>query len=82
MSTDTLVHADIFFFVTTIAVALVAVATLVFSVYLVKMLEQGRRGVSEVEVQADEDSEDLKGILYDFRESGVYRFLFRRKRKR
>jgi len=82
VSTDTLVHADIFFFVTTIAVALLSIAALIVAFYLIKALEQARRALSEVEEHAGEISEDVKDVLYDLRESAAYRFLFKRKRKR
>ena len=82
MSTDTLVHADIFFFVTTIAVALLSIAALIVAFYLIKALAQAQRALSEVEEHAGEISEDVKDVLYDLRESAAYRFLFKRKRKR
>jgi hypothetical protein len=39
---DTLIHADIFFFVTTIAVIVVAIAIVVVSFYLVGFLRRAR----------------------------------------
>ncbi len=40
---DTLIHADIFFFVTTIAVVVVTIALTVLIVYLVKVFRNVRR---------------------------------------
>lgn len=40
---DTLIHADIFFFVTTIAVIVITVALTVLIVYLVKVLRSVRK---------------------------------------
>jgi hypothetical protein len=40
---DTLIHADIFFFVTTIAVVVVGIALTVLIVYLVKVLRSVRK---------------------------------------
>ena len=40
---DTLIHADIFFFVTTIAVIVITIALTVLIVYLVKVFRSVRR---------------------------------------
>lgn len=77
-----LTKADIFFFVTTIAVVVIALVWVAIGYYVVKALEQARRALEEVEEHIGDASEDVKEILFDIRESAAYRFLFRRKRKR
>ncbi len=67
---STLVHADIFFFVTTIAVVVVAAVFTAALVYLVKIL----RDLKEVTAQVREETvlfrEDLKGVRDEIRRDG------------
>lgn len=79
---DTLMKANVFFFVTTIAVVLVTLAILVVSFYVVKALEQARCVLEEVEEHVGETSDEVKELIFDLRESFVYRFLFKKKRKK
>lgn len=61
---DTLIHADIFFFVTTIAVIVVAMALAIALVYLVRILNDVKRiaeQVREETVLFREDIRDLRG---------------------
>ena len=61
---NTLIHADIFFFVTTIAVVIVAVALTVALIYLAKVLNDLKeitRQVREETVLFREDLKDLRG---------------------
>ena len=60
---DTLIHADIFFFVTTIAVAVVSVAIVVLVVYLVGVL----RDVRKISTAFREEADLLRSDLADFR---------------
>lgn len=61
---DTLIHADIFFFVTTIAVVVVAAVLTVALIYLAKVLSDIRKitqQVHEETVLFREDLHDLRG---------------------
>lgn len=60
---DTLIHADIFFFVTTIAVIVITVVLTVLIIYLVKVLENVRKitdAVNEETVLLRRDIGDLR----------------------
>jgi uncharacterized protein YoxC len=81
VSLDTLAKADIFFFVTTIAVVLVALGFVTLAYYGVRTLEQARRALKEVEEHIGDTTDDVKDILFDIRESAAYRFLFKKKRR-
>jgi uncharacterized protein (UPF0335 family) len=86
---ETLIHADIFFFITTIAVALVTVGIVIALAYLIKIL----RNVSEVSEKVKEEGaeilEDIHTMRHDLKRDGFrFRFiknffarLFRRKKK-
>jgi membrane protein implicated in regulation of membrane protease activity len=60
---NTLVHADIFFFVTTIAVVVVAIALTVALVYLAKVLSD----VKEITRQVKEETALFRGDIADLR---------------
>ena len=79
---ETLIKADVFFFVTTIAVVLVTLATLLVSYYVIRTLEQGRRALKEVEEHVGDTSDEVKDLILDLRESMAFKFLFGKKRKR
>ena len=60
---DTLIHADIFFFVTTIAVVVITIALTVLIIYLVKVFRNVRKitdMVSEETVLLRHDMSDLR----------------------
>lgn len=68
---DTLIHADIFFFVTTIAVVVITIALTVLVVYLVKVFRNVRKitdAVSEEMVLLRRDISDLRN---EIRERGA-----------
>jgi uncharacterized protein YoxC len=79
---DTIIKADVFFFVATIALVLVTLAILFIAYYAVRTLEQGRRALKEVEEHVGDTSDDVKDLILDLRESTAFRFLFGKKRKR
>lgn len=58
-----LLHADIFFFVTTIAVILIAVGVIVALYYVIKIL----RNVSSVSDRLEEGSKAIEEDLHDLR---------------
>lgn len=62
----TLIHADIFFFVTTIAVAVITIALTVLIVYLVKVFRSVRKiadAVSDETVLLRHDISDLRSEI-------------------
>ncbi len=63
---DTLIHADIFFFVTTIAVVVITIALTVLIIYLVKVFRNVRKitdMVSEETVLLRHDMSDLRSEI-------------------
>jgi hypothetical protein len=63
---DTLIHADIFFFVTTIVVVIVGIALTVALVYLVKVLSDVKaitKQVKEETILLREDIGELRGDI-------------------
>jgi hypothetical protein len=80
---DTFMKADIFFFVTTIAVALVSLGLLIMFVYVVRFMRTCNRIAKSVEERADEIGEDVGEMIEDVRESFLFRLMFpKAKRKK
>ncbi len=74
---NTLVHADIFFFVTTIAVIIVAIALTIALVYLAKVLSDIKEITKQVKEETVLFREDISGLRGDIKKEGfrVERFL-------
>jgi hypothetical protein len=66
----TLVHADIFFFVTTIAVVVVAIAFVVALVYLIAVLRRIRDVMEEVKAEAILVRDDIHNLRDQVRSGG------------
>ncbi len=66
----TLVHADIFFFVTTIAVIVVAAALTVALVYFIKVLRDVRAVSKAVKEEADLIREDIRAARENVKNEG------------
>lgn len=67
---NTLIHADVFFFVATIATALVAVALTVALVFLAKILSDIRMITRQVKEEAILFREDIGNLRADIKKEG------------
>ena len=67
---DTLIHADIFFFVTTIAVIVVTIAFTVALVYLIKVLMDIKEISEQVRQETVLFREDLQGLRSEIKQKG------------
>jgi hypothetical protein len=65
---ENILHADIFFFVTTVAVIAISIVAIVALVYLILILRIVRRLMSHLEKNAVEFTRDMSGIRIDIRE--------------
>ncbi len=84
---DTLIHADIFFFVTTIAVVVVAVVLTVVLIYLAKILSDIKKITAQVHEETILFREDLHDLRIEVRRDGfklrhVMEFLERLRRRK
>lgn len=85
---DTLIHADIFFFVTTIAVVAVTIILIVVLVYLIQILRRVRDVSEYVRQETTLFREDIQSLRADVRREGFriesffgfIRNIFRKKR--
>ena len=67
---NTLIHADIFFFVTTIAVVIVGIALTVALIYLAKVFSDVREITRQVKEEAILFREDIAGLRADVKREG------------
>ncbi len=79
---DTLMKADIFFFVTTIAVVVFLVLGSIALYYLISVLRNLRdatRNINHAMVKAEDEISEVKDRIVD---STIFNFLFAKKKKR
>ncbi len=67
---DTLIHADIFFFVTTIAVVVVALTLTIVLIYLAKVLSDIKKITGQVRDETILFREDLRDLRGQVRNEG------------
>lgn len=84
---DTLIKADIFFFITTIAVVIITIGISVGIYYVVRTVRKIENYADRIEVEIREKKEevedlkdDAKEIIQDIRNSFIYKLLFRKSR--
>lgn len=73
---NTLIHADIFFFVTTIAVVLIASLFIVVIIYIVRILSDFRYISGVVRKETDLLAEDIEEIRDEVKRKGVFSGLY------
>lgn len=72
--------ANVFFFVSTIGFALLAVLGAVALIYSVWLLRKMNHIATRVEENIDSVGDEVKALIADLRESTLFRFLFGRRR--
>jgi len=68
---ETLIHADIFFFVSTIALVLIAIALIVVLIYIIKILRTVSAVSDRVKEESSEIIDDLKTLRTSIKQEGV-----------
>lgn len=81
MPSNTLIHADIFFFVATVGFAVLAIACLVFLLYAIIIAHNVKRLTEKIESGVATISEDAKDLVTDIRESILARFFLGKVKK-
>ncbi len=67
---ESLIKADIFFFVTTIAIACVSTVLIVISVYIVKILREVFKIAEKAKMETDNIVSDIRDLRETIREEG------------
>lgn len=68
---DTLIHADIFFFITTIAVVFFTIGFIIFAVYFVRILDDLNHISKKMRVEGDKIIEDVETLREKAKEEGA-----------
>lgn len=79
---NTLVHADIFFFISSIGFIILASLLTVALVYSIGILRKVKNITEKIGDNVEGISDDAREFVRDVRESGVYRMLFGRSKKK
>lgn len=66
-----LVQADIFFFITSIVVVILGTATIIASVYIMRILHSVRYIVNKIKEESDHVSDDIAELRGRVKEGGV-----------
>lgn len=71
MPNESLIHADIFFFISTIALVLISAAIIVASVYAIRILKNIKEVTDKINAESTELVADLKKLRANLRDEGV-----------
>ena len=82
MCMNTLMKADIFFFVTTIATVIFVILGSIALVYLIKILRSVKRATDAIEAKIESASERLDAMSESISQSGIFSLLFPGGKKR
>ena len=79
---QTLIHADIFFFISSVGFIIVTLVVLVGLAYIISILRKVDRITEKIETGIDSMEENTKEFVSDLRESMAFRLLFGARKKR
>ncbi len=79
---DTIIHADIFFFVSTIAVIIFTVLGAVFLVYLIRVMDDVKKSTTVLKDEIEGVHDDIILMRQKIRESAIFNLIFAKKRKK
>jgi hypothetical protein len=79
---DTLIHADAFFFIASIAFIIVTVLLVIALIYIIGLLKNVRRITDKLEGDIEIIGDEAKEMISDMRQSVAFRFLFGGVKKR
>ena len=68
---ETLAKADIFFFITTIAVVVVSLVVVIVAIYLIRILKDLKHISARAKVEGDELMEDIKNLRENVKIQGA-----------
>ncbi len=71
MPNDSLIHADIFFFISTIALVLISIGIVVVLVYVIKILRNVGEVTDKIKLESGEIVADLKQLRASLRDEGM-----------
>ncbi len=79
---NNVVNSEIFFFISSIGFVLLCVLTAIFLVYLIRATNTLGRIMEKAEKDIEQVGDTTKEMLEDIRESTIFSFLFKKKRRK
>ena len=79
---DTLVQANIFFFITSLAVVFVSLFVILLLIKLRQLTKSVSLLVEKLKDTSDHMSEEAKDLVEDIKQSPIFRLIFPRRKKR
>lgn len=76
-----LLQSQIFFFISSIGFAVLLILVVIFLFYLIRVTKIFSKIINKVEKDVDSIGDTTKEILEDVRNSTIFNFLFRKKKK-
>lgn len=71
MPNDSLIHADIFFFISTIALVLISIGIVIVLVYIIKILRNVGEVTDRIKTESGEIVADLRKLRASLRDEGM-----------
>jgi ABC-type siderophore export system fused ATPase/permease subunit len=71
MPNETLIHADVFFFITTIVLVLVSIGVLIALYYVIRILKNARDISDKIKSESTEVISDVKALRLAIKDEGV-----------
>jgi uncharacterized SAM-binding protein YcdF (DUF218 family) len=78
---DTIMQSEIFFFISSIGFTLFGILFLVILIYILSAVSSFSRILKKVEKNIDSIGDTTQEMLEEVRESSIFHFLFKKKRK-
>ena len=78
---NTLMQSQIFFFISSVGFVFLWVLAAIFLFYLIRATSTFSRIMNKLEKDIDAIGDTTKDLLEDIKDSSVFRFLFRKKKK-
>ncbi len=78
---NALLQSQIFFFISSIGFIILWICVAIFIVYLIRAMHIFSRVMEKIEEDIDSLGDTTKEMLEDVRDSAVFNFVFRKKRK-
>lgn len=78
---DTLIHADIFFFISSIGFIILFIVLIIGAVHLVRLIRSLNDAIDTLKSKAKDIEADAEELIDEVRESVIFRLFFGRKRR-
>lgn len=79
---DELLQSQVFFFISSVGFVALWILVAIFLFYLIRATNTFSKIMNKVEKDIDEIGDTTKEMVEDMKESAIFSFLFRKKRKR